>query len=395
MKISTLVQNIKPSGIRRFFDLAEKDPDVISLGVGEPDFTTPLTILEAAQKSLVEGDTHYTSNDGMFLLRQKLSEYLKARFGLDYNFDGEIIITIGASEAVDIALTTVLSPGDEVLIPEPCFVSYAPCTALSGGVPVMVPTRPEHGFKVTAEELEKHVTPRTRALLMSYPNNPTGAVMTRRELSPIADFVKKYDLAVISDEVYAELTYGHRHVSIASLPGMKEHTFFIGGFSKAFAMTGWRIGYLCGPVDGVQQARKVHQYRVMCPPTVSQAAALEALNSGELEVNRMVEEYDRRRKVMCRGLRDMGFDVPDPEGAFYVFPSVQHTGFSGEEFAEKLLEKAKVAVVPGSAFGPSGEGHIRCSYATSMENIHEALNRMEVFLKKIATNNFSRVNFSR
>lgn len=385
MKISTLVRNIKPSGIRRFFDLAEKDPDVISLGVGEPDFTTPPAILEAAKKSLAEGSTHYTSNDGMFLLRQKLSEYLLEKFDLHYNYDCEMIITIGASEAMDIAITALISPGDEVLIPEPCFVSYAPCTILAGGVPVMVPTRSAHGFKVVAEDLEKYVTPRTRALLMSYPNNPTGAVMTRRELEPVADFAKKYDLAVITDEVYAELTYGRRHTSIAALPGMKERTFLVGGFSKAFAMTGWRVGYLCGPCDAVQQARKVHQYRVMCPPTISQAAALEALCSGELEVRRMVAEYDRRRKVMCRGLRDLGFEVPEPRGAFYVFPSVHHTGLSSEEFAEKLLEKAKVAIVPGSAFGPSGEGHVRCSYATSIEKIHEALNRIETFLADIKT----------
>jgi len=375
MRISSVVRDLKPSGIRKFFDLAEQDPDVISLGVGEPDFVTPEVILKAGQKCLADGITHYTSNDGSLALRRKLSEYLKHRLGLDYKFDGEIIITVGASEAVDIALATLISPGDEVLIPEPCFVSYAPCTALCGGVPKMVPTLPGHGFKITAEELEKYVTSRTRALLLSYPNNPTGAVMSRRELEPIADFVRKHELAVVSDEVYAELTYGIKHVSIASLPGMKD-----------LAMTGWRIGYLCGPMDGVQQARKVHQYRVMCPPTVSQAAALEALNSGEPEVKRMVDEYDRRRKALCRGLRDMGFDLPEPQGAFYVFPSVGHTGLSGEEFAESLLEKAKVAVVPGSAFGPSGHGHIRCSYATSMENINEALNRIQAFVNRLPQN---------
>ncbi|MDI3480619.1 MAG: aminotransferase [Tepidanaerobacteraceae bacterium] len=384
MRISSVVQNLKPSGIRKFFDLAENDPEVISLGVGEPDFVTPGTILRAAEKSIACGDTHYTSNDGSLALRRKLSEYLKKRFGLGYNPEGEIIITVGASEAIDISIATIISPGEEVLIPEPCFVSYAPCTALCGGVPKMVPTSAQHGFKLMVEDLEKNITPKTRALLLSYPNNPTGAVMTYGDLEPIAEFAKKYDLAVISDEVYAELTYGIRHTSIASLPGMKDRTFVIGGFSKAFAMTGWRIGYLCGPEDGVQQARKVHQYRVMCPPTISQAAALEALCSGELDVKRMADEYDKRRKAICQGLRDLGFEVPEPQGAFYVFPRVSQTGFSDEEFAENLLKKAKVAVVPGSAFGSSGRGHVRCSYATSMENINEALNRIEMFGAKVA-----------
>ncbi|WP_422446357.1 aminotransferase class I/II-fold pyridoxal phosphate-dependent enzyme [Thermoanaerobacterium sp. DL9XJH110] len=381
MKISSVVQNIKASGIRRFFDLAESDPDVISLGVGEPDFVTPQSILKAAERSLYGGFTHYTSNDGMLTLRQKISDYLKKKFGLVYNPEGEIIVTVGASEAVDIALTTLLSPGDEVLIPEPCFVSYTPCASLCGARPVAVPTSPENGFKVTAQELEKRVSARTRALIISYPNNPTGAVMNRQELAHIADFVKKYDLAVVSDEVYAELTYERRHASIAALPGMKERTFLIGGFSKAFAMTGWRIGYLCGPHDAVQAARKVHQYRVMCPPTISQIAAIEALSTAELEVRRMREEYDRRRKEITRGMKSLGLEVAEPGGAFYIFPSIRNTGLSSEEFAEKLLLSAKVAVVPGNAFGLSGEGHIRCSYATSMENIHEALNRMEAFLK--------------
>lgn len=382
MRISSIVQNMKPSGIRRFFDLAEKDPDVISLGVGEPDFITPKAILQAAEKSLGMGETHYTSNDGLFSLRQKLAGYLEKKFNIHYEASGEIIITVGASEAVDIALSTVLSPGDEILIPEPCFVSYTPCTLLSCGVPVQVPTSPENGFKITAEELEKYISPKTRAILISYPNNPTGAVMSGRELTPIADLAKKYDLAVISDEIYAELTYGKRHASIASLPGMKERTFFIGGFSKAFAMTGFRIGYLCGPRDAVQQARKVHQYRIMCPPTVSQMAALAALDGGELEKRRMVSEFNRRRKAIYQGFKDMGFEVPEPRGAFYIFPSIRPSGLSCEEFAEQLLRKAKVAVVPGVAFGPSGEGYIRCSYATSMENINEALNRIELFMSK-------------
>jgi aminotransferase len=382
MRISNVVKNIKPSGIRRFFDLAEKDPSVISLGVGEPDFITPKAISNAGERSISCGDTHYTSNDGMFALRFKIADYLRKKNRLDYNAEGEIVITVGASEALDIALTTLVSPGDEVLIPEPCFVSYAPCTALAGGVPVLVPTSPENGFKVTVNDLERHVSPKTRALVLSYPNNPTGAIMGRTDLEPIAEFVKKHDIAVISDEVYAELTYGQKHVSIASLPGMKEYTFYVGGFSKAFAMTGWRIGYLCGPYEAVQEARKVHQFRVMCPPTVSQAAALEALSSGELEVKRMVDEYDVRRKAICKGFRDLGFHVIDPKGAFYIFPSIKHTGLSSEVFAERMISEAKVALVPGNAFGTSGEGHVRCSYATSMENINEALNRIEMFLHK-------------
>jgi len=327
MRISNVVKNIKPSGIRRFFDLAEKDPDVISLGVGEPDFITPKAISDAAVKSISEGQTHYTSNDGMFSLRHKIADYLEQKYNLQYNAEREIIITVGASEAVDIALTTVISPEDEVLIPEPCFVSYAPCTALAGGVPVSVPTHADNGFKLTVADLEKHLTSKTRALIISYPNNPTGAIMSRSELEPIAEFVKKHDLVVISDEIYCELTYGQKHFSIAAFPDMKDYTFYINGFSKAFAMTGWRIGYLCGPYDAIQAARKVHQFRIMCPPTPSQAAALEALCSCELEVKRMLDEYDARRKVMLKGLRDLGFNLIEPKGAFYMFPSIAHTGF--------------------------------------------------------------------
>lgn len=382
MKISDTVRMLKPSGIRKFFDIAEKDPEVISLGVGEPDFVTPSAALDAASHCISSGGTHYTSNDGLFALREKISGYLRTRFGLDYNPDGEIIVTVGASEAVDIALTTVISPGDEVLIPEPCFVSYGPCTLLSGGVPVPVPTSGVHGFKVRVEDLERHVTARTRAVILSYPNNPTGAIMSLHELRPLAEFARKHDLAVISDEIYAELTYVRSHESIASLPGMKQHTFLVGGLSKSHAMTGWRVGYLCGPYDAVLAARKVHQYRVMCPPTVSQAAALEALNCCELDVRRMLNEYNCRRKVIFDGFKQMGFEVTEPGGAFYIFPSVRHTGLSGEEFAERLLEY-KVAVVPGGAFGASGEGHIRCSYATSMDNIHEALNRIDIFLSHL------------
>jgi aminotransferase len=383
MRISSVVNSIKPSGIRRFFDLAEKDPDVISLGVGEPDFVTPEVILQAAQKSIDEGFTHYTSNDGMFLLREKISKYLKTKFGLEYKPETEMIITVGASEAVDVALTTLVSPGDEVLIPEPCFVSYGPCTQLCGGKAVFVPTSAENDFKLTVEQLEKYVTPKTQVLFISYPNNPTGAIMEKNDLEPIADFVIKHDLAVISDEIYGELTYGKKHFSIASLPGMKERTFFIGGFSKSFAMTGWRIGFLCGPNDVIQAARKIHQYRIMCPPTISQVAAIAAIDKGELDARRMVDEYERRRRVICSGFKDIGLELSEPKGAFYVFPSIQKTGLSSEEFAENLIIKSKVAVVPGNAFGPSGEGFVRCSYATSLETIYEALNRIDGFLSHI------------
>ncbi len=383
MRISSVVNSIKPSGIRRFFDLAEKDPDVISLGVGEPDFVTPEVILQAAQKSIDEGFTHYTSNDGMFLLREKISKYLKTKFGLEYKPETEMIITVGASEAVDVALTTLVSPGDEVLIPEPCFVSYGPCTQLCGGKAVFVPTSAENDFKLTVDQLEKYVTPKTRVLFISYPNNPTGAIMEKNDLEPIADFVIKHDLAVISDEIYGELTYGKKHFSIASLPGMKERTFFIGGFSKSFAMTGWRIGFLCGPNDVIQAARKIHQYRIMCPPTISQVAAIAAIDKGELDARRMVDEYERRRRVICSGFKDIGLELSEPKGAFYVFPSIQKTGLSSEEFAENLIIKSKVAVVPGNAFGPSGEGFVRCSYATSLETIYEALNRIDDFLSHI------------
>jgi aminotransferase len=383
MRISSVVNSIKPSGIRRFFDLAEKDPDVISLGVGEPDFVTPEVILQAAQKSIDEGFTHYTSNDGMFLLREKISKYLKTKFGLEYKPETEMIITVGASEAVDVALTTLVSPGDEVLIPEPCFVSYGPCTQLCGGKAVFVPTSAENDFKLTVEQLEKYVTPKTQVLFISYPNNPTGAIMEKNDLEPIADFVIKHDLAVISDEIYGELTYGKKHFSIASLPGMKERTFFIGGFSKSFAMTGWRIGFLCGPNDVIQAARKIHQYRIMCPPTISQVAAIAAIDKGELDARRMVDEYERRRRVICSGFKDIGLELSEPKGAFYVFPSIQKTGLSSEEFAENLIIKSKVAVVPGNAFGPSGEGFVRCSYATSLETIYEALNRIDDFLSHI------------
>ncbi|HHY04100.1 MAG TPA: aminotransferase class I/II-fold pyridoxal phosphate-dependent enzyme [Thermoanaerobacterales bacterium] len=383
MRISSVVNSIKPSGIRRFFDLAEKDPDVISLGVGEPDFVTPEVILQAAQKSIDEGFTHYTSNDGMFLLREKISKYLKTKFGLEYKPETEMIITVGASEAVDVALTTLVSPGDEVLIPEPCFVSYGPCTQLCGGKAVFVPTSAENDFKLTVDQLEKYVTSKTRVLFISYPNNPTGAIMEKNDLEPIADFVIKHDLAVISDEIYGELTYGKKHFSIASLPGMKERTFFIGGFSKSFAMTGWRIGFLCGPNDVIQAARKIHQYRIMCPPTISQVAAIAAIDKGELDARRMVDEYERRRRVICSGFKDIGLELSEPKGAFYVFPSIQKTGLSSEEFAENLIIKSKVAVVPGNAFGPSGEGFVRCSYATSLETIYEALNRIDDFLSHI------------
>lgn len=381
MRISSCVRNIPPSGIRKFFDLAEGDSSIISLGVGEPDFPTPPKIIKKVKKSLEDGHVHYTSNDGLLALRKAIADYLFRRFSVSYQYDREIIVTVGGSEALDIALTTTVSPGDEVLIPEPCYVSYAPCTKLAGGRPVAVPTDPKNGFKLTADILEKYVTKRSRVLMLSYPNNPTGVILDEGELLEIAEFAKKYDLVVISDEIYQELTYERQPVSIASLPGMKERTFYVGGFSKTFAMTGWRVGYLGGPEEAVQQARKVHQYRVMCPPTTSQIAALTGLESCHEDVRKMVEEFNRRRQVIFEGFVDIGLEVIKPEGAFYIFPSVESTGLSDEQFALELLAKAKVAVVPGRAFGESGKGHIRCSYATSMENIYEALNRMESFLR--------------
>jgi len=378
-------KNIKEmpfSGIRKFFDLASGIKGVISLGVGEPDFITPWHICEAGVYSLEKGYTNYTSNCGLEELRREITGYLLRRFNLQYDYSREIVVTVGASEAIDIALRSVLEPGDEVIIPEPCFVAYKPCTVMAGGVAKTVATREADHFKLRSEDLEKAITPRSKVLLMCYPNNPTGAVMTEKELQAIAGIVEKHDLLVIADEIYSELTYDGEHVSFASLPGMKERTVLVNGFSKSFAMTGWRIGYAAAPEDIAVAMLKIHQYTIMCAPIMGQMAAIEALKNGEGEVKKMAGRYDQRRSLIVNGLNQIGLPCFEPKGAFYAFPSVKFTGMSSQEFCETLLKEEKVAVVPGDAFGRCGEGYIRCSYAASVEQITEALNRMEKFLER-------------
>lgn len=382
-KLSLAVRQIPPSGIRKFFDLVNQKENAISLGVGEPDFVTPWHVREACIDALEKGMTTYTSNQGMPELTQAISDYLQERFSLSYDARSEILVTFGASEAIDLALRAIVSPGDEVLVPEPCYVSYNPCVQLAGGIPITVSTSAKHSFKLRVEELEKVVTPQTKALILCYPNNPTGAIMTRKDLAPLVDFIKKHQLLVISDEVYAELTYGGRnHVSIASFPGMKEHVILINGLSKAFAMTGWRIGYVAAPQVLLQGMLKIHQYTALCASITSQVAALEALRNGLSECHSMVSQYDRRRRLVVKAFQDMGLTCYEPQGAFYVFPSITSTGLDSETFAKELVEEEEVAVVPGNVFGPSGEGHIRCSYATSIERLDEALSRIERFVKR-------------
>ncbi len=378
------IRELPYSGIRKFFDMASGMSGVISLGVGEPDFVTPWHIREASVYSLEKGYTNYTSNYGLVELRKEISSYLFRKFQLEYDYSREIIVTVGASEAIDIALRCVLDPGDEVIIPEPCFVSYKPCTVMAGGVPKTIVTREADHFKLRPEDLEKAITPRSKVLLMCYPNNPTGAVMTGQELQAIAQVVEKHDLLVISDEIYSELTYNGEHVSFASLPGMKERTVLINGFSKSFAMTGWRIGYAAAPEDITAAMSKIHQYTIMCAPIMGQMAAIEALKNGEGEIKRMAGQYDQRRNLIVNGLSQIGLPCFEPRGAFYAFPSIKLTGMGSQEFCEKLLKEEKVAVVPGDAFGACGEGYIRCSYAASVEQITAALNRMEKFVERHA-----------
>ena len=380
--VSQRVQSVPPSGIRRFFDIAATMKNVISLGIGEPDFVTPAPILQAGMASLQRGETAYTSNSGTYELRAALAAHLKALYGLDYDVEHELLITVGVSEALYLALTAVLDPGDEVIVPEPCFVAYTPEVVFAGGVPVTIPTRVEDNFQATSETIERYVTPRTKALLIGYPNNPTGAVMTRAELLEIAAVAKAHDLLVISDEIYDRLVYGIEHVCVASLPGMRERTITLGGFSKNYAMTGWRLGYASGPAELVGAMRKVHQYTIMSAPTTAQAAGLEALARGEEHVQAMVSEYDRRRRLLVGGLNTLGLDCFEPRGAFYAFPSVARSGMDDNTFAEALLQEDEVAVVPGSAFGPSGQGFVRMCYATAYEKIEEALNRMERFMRR-------------
>lgn len=385
--LNPAVAALPPSGIRRFFELASSIRDCISLGVGEPDFVTPWEIRDAAIKSVQAGKTQYTSNAGLLSLREEVAGYLSARFNAVYEPGSEIIVTIGASEAIDLALRTLVRPGDEVLIPSPSYVSYAPNAAITGGVAVAVETSAKNGFALTPELLEKAITPRSKALILPYPNNPTGAIMTRAQLEKIAEVAERHDLFVISDEIYAELTYGQKHASFAAIPGMKKRTILINGFSKAFAMTGWRLGYFCAPEAVVKAAYKIHQYTIMCAPTASQVAGEAALRSGREDeyraVTEMRESYDVRRRYLVAKFNEIGLSTFEPKGAFYVFPSVKSTGLTGDEFAERLLKEQRVAVVPGSAFGDSGKYFVRCSYATSLADLKTAAQRIKAFLSGI------------
>jgi len=381
--LASNVKAIPPSGIRRFFDLVSGSKDVISLGVGEPDFVTPWRFRDAAVYSIEKGRTQYTSNAGMPELREAIAEYLHGRFGLTYDPAKEVLVTVGASEAVDLALRALVNPGDEVLIPEPSYVCYSPITTLCGGVVVGVETRPEDGFKLMPAALRAALTPKSKVLILSFPSNPTGAIMTREELLPIARVVEEHDLIVVTDEIYAELTYGAKHVSFASLPGMRDRTVLVSGMSKAFAMTGWRMGYACGHPEIIAAMLKIHQYTVMCAPIMSQVAAIEALRGGMEEMEKMVESFNQRRRLFVQGLRDIGLPCHEPQGAFYAFPSIRHTGLSSEQFAERLFREAKVAAVPGNVFGKGGEGFVRCSYATSPKLLQEALERIGKFLQTL------------
>ena len=384
--LNSRITAVPPSGIRRFFDLAATMRDTISLGVGEPDFKTPYAIRNAAIESLVDGETQYTANRGLPELREEIALYMSGRYGLTYSPDTEILVTIGASEAIDLALRALTSPGDEVLVPEPSYVSYSPGVIFAGGTPVGVVTREEDDFRLKPEYLERAITPRTKALILPYPNNPTGAVMERADLEAVAAVAEKHDLIVISDEIYSELMYdGRTHVSFASLPGMYERTLTINGFSKSFAMTGWRVGYACGASEIISVMNKIHQYAIMCAPRQGQVAAAAALRSGREngyeEVIRMLDSYDRRRRLMVSAFRDMGLHCCEPYGAFYAFPSVRSTGLTSEEFCARLLREKNIAAVPGTAFGPSGEGNIRCCYATSLDKLTVALERMAEFVR--------------
>ena len=381
-RLSPAVQSIKPSGIRKFFDIAAKMEDVISLGVGEPDFVTPWPIRESCVYGLEQGYTSYTANRGLPELREEIARHYADVYETHYDAATDILVTVGVSEALDLAMRALLAPGDEVLIPEPCYVSYQACTILAGGVPVTVPAKQENEFRITPAELEEHVTPRTKVLLIGYPNNPTGAIMTREDLLAIADFAQEHDLIVISDEIYGDLTYGgEAHICFSSLPHMQERTLLLNGFSKAYAMTGWRIGYALGAPEIIAAMTKIHQYTMLCAPITAQLAAIEALRHGEKYMKKMVAEYDRRRRLIYEGFMKMGLNCFEPKGAFYIFPDITSTGYTSEEFAEKLLEAEHVALVPGSAFGDCGEGHVRCSYATSVDKISEALARIENFVR--------------
>lgn len=381
--ISHTVKSIPASGIRKFFDIVSQMQDVISLGVGEPDFVTLWRIREACIYSLEKGYTNYTSDYGLLELRRLISDYLMARWNVEYNPANQVLVTVGVSEGLDLAMRAILNPAEEVLIPEPCYVSYKPCVAFAGGVPVPLPTSAETGFKVTPEQIEKAVTPRTKAILLSYPSNPTGATINRDELQAVVDVAKKHDLFIISDEIYDRLTYTGEHTSVPTLDGAYERTILLNGFSKAYAMTGWRIGYAASTPDVIESMMKIHQYTMLCAPMMAQMAAIEAVKSGGADSDEMVEEYNRRRRLITSGLSSIGLDCITPGGAFYAFPSIKRTGLSSEEFTERLLMEEKVAIVPGTAFGECGEGYVRCSYATGIDKIQTALDRIGRFAEKI------------
>ena len=382
--LSKKVTDMKPSGIRKYFDIANSMEGVISLGVGEPDFRTPWQIRNAGIRTLESGKTRYTANRGLEALRDEISRYVSRKYALSYDSKTEILVTVGGSEAIDAALRAVINPGDEVIIPTPSYVCYEPMTSLAGGVPVILTTKAENNFKVTPQELLEKISDKTKALILPYPSNPTGAIMEREDLEALASVLRDRDILVISDEIYSELTFSdERHVSIAEIDGMRERTIVVNGFSKAFSMTGWRLGYALGPCEVIKEITKIHQYAIMCAPTVSQFSAIEALKNCDREVEEMKREYDSRRKIIVKGFNDLGLDCHEPKGAFYAFPSVKSTGMTSDEFCEKLLYSKKVALVPGTAFGAAGEGFVRASYCYSIEHIKEALERIAEFLKEI------------
>ncbi len=381
--LSDTIVKIQPSGIRKFFDVVSEMKGAISLGVGEPDFDTPWHIREEGIYSLEKGRTFYTSNAGLKELKIEISRYLKRRMSLEYDYNTEIMVTVGGSEAIDIALRAMLNPGDEVLIPQPSYVSYVPCTLLAGGTPVIIELEEKDEFRLTKEKLLEKITPRTKVLILPFPNNPTGAVMERADLEAIAEVIEEKDLFVLSDEIYAELTYKGEHVSIASIPGMKERTVLINGFSKAYAMTGWRLGYTAAPAVILKQMLKIHQYAIMCAPTTSQYAAIEALRNGDEDIARMKEAYDERRRYLLGAFRELGMDCFEPYGAFYMFPCIKRFGMTSDEFANRLLREEKIAIVPGTAFGDSGEGYLRVSYAYSLEDLKKAIGRIRRFVDKL------------
>ena len=379
--LSKTIENIKPSGIRKFFDIVSEMKDAISLGVGEPDFETPWHIREEGIYALEKGKTFYTSNAGLKNLREEINNYLKRTQNINYNPLTEILVTVGGSEAIDIGLRAILNSGDEVIIPQPSYVSYEPCTILAGGKPVIINLKAENEFRLTPEELENAITDKTKLLILPYPNNPTGAIMEKNDLIKIAQIIKKHDIYVLSDEIYSELTYKGKHTSIASIEGMQERTILINGFSKSYAMTGWRLGYACAPENIIRQMTKIHQFAIMCAPTTSQYSAVEALKNGDKDVEEMRQSYNMRRRFLMKRFKEMGLNCFEPYGAFYVFPCIKEFGMTSEEFALKFLEEEKVAVVPGTAFGESGEGFLRISYAYSMENLKIAIDRLEKFIK--------------